>query len=345
MTNSFIKALNRDNDGTPPIWLMRQAGRYHSHYQGLRKKHGFLELCRNSDLAREVTMGPINDFDFDAAILFSDILFPIEMMGPGLDFNPGPKFDYYLREPADLKKYSSDIGRIGELGFQAEALNKIRGALGSDKGLIGFVGGPLTLYVFAVEGSHKQGLDSAKAGLTDGRFEGFMEKLIPLLAANMALQAHANPDCLAILDSAAGSMGDDFFQSHYRPYLDRLIAQFRQNCPDTKLLYYGKNISFESWQSLENLDAQAFGIDHSHDLNALMALYGGSHALQGNLPPETMSMEPKEAQKAIENFLQKMSDVPKELRRGWICGLGHGILPTAKEDNVRQFIKSLREIF
>lgn len=348
MTNKFKKALTLQNDGTPPIWLMRQAGRYHSHYQNLRQKHGFLELCRQPDLACEVTLGPIQDFDFDAAILFSDILFPIELMGPALDFNPGPIFDYYLKDISDLSRFKSNPSRIQELSYQAEALHKIRFALGPNKGLIGFVGGLLTLYIFAVEGTHKKGLDNALAGLKDGRFEEFMERMIPMLAENMVLQARAKPDCLAILDSAAGAFTNDnegFFQEVYRPYVDKLIALFREKCPDTKLLYYAKNITLADWKSLSDLDVQAFGIDHSHHLPDLFDLYGETHALQGNLPPETMSMDEDMAAKEITKFLNMMKEIPSHQRKGWICGLGHGILPTAKENNVRQFINQLRSTF
>lgn len=348
MTSKFVQTLNLENEGTPPIWLMRQAGRYHSHYQNLRQKHGFLELCRNPDLACEVTLGPIQDFDFDAAILFSDILFPIELMGPSLDFNPGPIFDYYLKETQDLERFSSAPERIKELSYQAEALHKIRFALGPNKGLIGFVGGLVTLYIFAVEGTHKKGLDNAYAGLKDGRFDAFMEKMLPMLAQNMILQAKAKPDCIAVLDSAAGAfseLDDSFFQEKYRPYINKLIALFRQECPQTKLLYYAKNISLNDWKSLSDLDVQAFGIDHSHHLPDLFELYGETHALQGNLPPETMSFEPQEAEIAINRFFDMMEDVPLSKRKGWICGLGHGILPTAKETNVKTFIQTLRTRF
>lgn len=344
--NKFQRALKRQNEGTPPIWLMRQAGRYHNHYQNLRRTHGFLELCKNPDLACETTMGPINDFDFDAAILFSDILFPIEAMGIPLDFAPGPKFDRYLRDASDLKYYDGAVDRIHDLSYQTEALIKIRRALPDEKGLIGFVGGPLTLYVFAVEGSHKNGIDSALKGFDDGRFDGFMERLIPMLAENLALQAKTDIDCLAILDSAAGVISPDLYETRYLPYLKELIRLFREKgYDDTALLYYGKNIAPKQYDLLRPLSFGAFGFDHSHDLPTLCRDFGNDFAFQGNLPPETMSLPENEAIAAIESFLTRMKDVPADIRKGWICGLGHGILPTAREDNVRHFIRLLRENF
>ncbi len=346
MTNRFVKALNRKNNDTPPIWLMRQAGRYHSHYMGYRKEHGFLDICKKPQIACEVTMGPIDEFDFDAAIVFSDILFPIEQMGIDLKFDPGPQFGQYLKHIDDLNHYKEGAQLAHGMTYQADALNKIRTALPASKGLIGFVGGLMTLYIFTVEGSHKRGLDSAHAGLIDGRFDGFMEKMIPLLAENMVLQAQTNPDCLAILDSAAGSVDPHFYTHNYRPYLDRLIALFRKKCPDTKLLYYAKNITINTWQTLGDLDVQAFGIDHGLHMPTLFDMFGDTHALQGNIPPETMSMEEDDAQRKIADFLSMMqNDVSAKHRQGWICGLGHGILPTAHEANVHHFVRMLREKF
>ncbi len=341
--NKFQQALAKKNNSTPPIWLMRQAGRYHAHYQERRQKYGFLELCKNSDLACEVTMGPIEDFDFDAAILFSDILFPSEEMGLDLDFNPGPKFNHYLREYDDLKYYKSNISRIENLQYQADALRKIRSNLPSEKGLIGFVGGLATLYIFAVEGTHKKDLTSSLEGLKDGRFDGFIERMLPMLVANMVLQAKEKPDCIAILDSAAGALPSQFFETKYRAYLDELIKQFKEQCPDVPVLYYGKNLSLETWKTLKTLDAQAYGIDHSHHMPTIVNELHRDGALQGNLPPETMSLPEDQAIDAINTFIDDMLTLAPEKRTGWICGLGHGILPTAKEANVRHFIRLVRE--
>src|SRR6185437_12632834 len=199
-------ALRRENDSRPPVWLMRQAGRYHSHYQRLKERHSFMDLCRKPELACEVTMGPIRDFGFDAAILFSDLLFPLESMGTGLRYEPGPKLDRHLRSVEDLKWMKGGRDLAPELGFQAEALKKIRSELPAEKGLLGFVGGPLTLFCYAVEGTHSGDLASSKAGLSDGRYSGFTEKLLGLLAENMALQARGGADAIAILDTCAGEI-------------------------------------------------------------------------------------------------------------------------------------------
>lgn len=343
--NKFQRALRLQNQDTPPIWLMRQAGRYHNHYQNLRKTYGFLDLCRKPDVALETAMGPIRDFDFDAAILFSDILFPIEQMGPSLDFDPAPKFSYYLNSYEDLKKFASNPERIENLKFQRDALDLMRQELKYDKGIIGFVGGLATLYFFAVEGSQRNGVENALSGLQDGRFEGFLEKLLPMMIANMHLQAEANPDCIAILDSAAGLLPFDVFQNKYLPFIQELVVGFKSKYPKMPVLYYGKPFTPEHWQEIAKLNIQGFGVDHGLIMPDMVENFGTQYALQGNLSPDVMSLEQAEAQKQIDAFLSEMKQCPKEKLKGWICGLGHGITPTAHEDNVRYFVKRLREVF
>ena len=144
----FHNALQKKEQITPPIWMMRQAGRYHKHYQNLKKKYTFEQLCRNPELACEVTLGPIKDFDFDAAILFSDILFPLDFLGMKLSFSPGPIFENNLSQQM-LSKYNIEEFQ-NYIQFQKKSLQLIRENLAKDKSLIGFVGGPITLYHFAI---------------------------------------------------------------------------------------------------------------------------------------------------------------------------------------------------
>ena len=158
----FQNALARQPQRTPPIWLMRQAGRYHRHYQALRAQHSFMDLCKQPELAAEVALGPVQDFDFDAAILFSDLLFPLEALGMGLEYTDhGPQLGWKLNEDS-IKGLRSLDDAWPHLLFQGDALRATRGRLAADRSLIGFVGGPWTLFVYAVEGTHK-GSDKFKA--------------------------------------------------------------------------------------------------------------------------------------------------------------------------------------
>ena len=123
MTDTTLTAaLNRRNEGRPPVWMMRQAGRYHSHYQMLKRYNDFITLCREPELAAEVALGPIHDFNFDAAILFSDLLFPLEAMGMGLRYDPGPKLDFHLRSMADVARLTGGAQRASHMQFQADAV-------------------------------------------------------------------------------------------------------------------------------------------------------------------------------------------------------------------------------
>src|ERR1700728_1750416 len=174
------QALARRNQARPPVWFMRQAGRYHGHYQRLRARYEFIDLCKRPELAVEVTMGPIEDFGFDAAILFSDLLFPLEAMGMGLRYEPGPKLDWHLRTLADLARLTGGAQRAQHMAFQAEALSRLRQRLDGERALIGFVGGPFTLYAYAVAGSHEGFARDALAEHDGALYHGFTERLQPL---------------------------------------------------------------------------------------------------------------------------------------------------------------------
>jgi len=153
---------NADGTTQVPVWFMRQAGRYHSHYQSIKKDSDFMTMCKNPKLACEITMGPIRDFNFDAAILFSDLLFPLEQLGLGLTYNPGPLLEFKLETPADLKKLKLIQESSAYYSFQKDATKLLRAELPATKSLLGFVGAPWTLYTYAVEGSHSGNLTSSK---------------------------------------------------------------------------------------------------------------------------------------------------------------------------------------
>lgn len=343
--NLFQAAISRQNTDRPPVWFMRQAGRYHSHYQKLKERYSFMDLCRIPEVACEATMGPIRDFDFDAAILFSDLLFPLEVMGTGLRYDPGPKLDRHIREVSDLKKLRGGRELAGELEFQAQAMRLIRKELPASKGLLGFVGGPLTLFCYAVEGSHSGELASAKAGLNDGRFDGFNELLLDLLAENMALQARAGADTIAVLDTCAGEFDADVYGKKVVPVLGALFERFQKLCPQTPITYYSKGSGPSHWQHLRGMPIGCMGIDWRHDISKVLAEWGNQWAIQGNVDPDWLFLEPRELERRLREVFGKVKALPASDRRGWVCGLGHGVLPKTPEDNVRLFIRLQREIF
>jgi uroporphyrinogen decarboxylase len=346
VTESLLQqALARRNPGRPPVWFMRQAGRYHRHYQRLRARHDFMELCKRPELAVEVTLGPIEDFGFDAAILFSDLLFPLEAMGMGLRYEPGPKLDWHLRGTADLARLQPGAARAAHMTFQAEAITRVRARLPADRALIGFVGGPFTLYAYAVAGSHEGFARAGIGGLDNGLYSGFNERLRELLAANMALQAEAGADCVAIFDTAAGTLTPEQFARHAVPALAAVVQEFRARCPDTPLIYYSRDTGPAHWAGLRAIDLQCLGIDWRHDL--VEALLGQSDhwGVQGNIDPQWLLLPPAELEARLRAMFAGVLALPAARRGAWICGLGHGVLQHTPEDNVRLVLKVQREMF
>jgi uroporphyrinogen decarboxylase len=346
MTESLLQqALVRRNHGRPPVWFMRQAGRYHRHYQRLRAKHDFMDLCKQPQLAVEVTLGPIEDFGFDAAILFSDLLFPLEAMGMGLRYDPGPRLDWHLRSTADLARLTGGAGRAAHMSFQAEAITRLRARLPADRSLIGFVGGPVTLYAYAVAGSHegfaRQGID----GLDNGLYDGFNERLCELLAGNMALQAQAGADCVAIFDTAAGTLSPEQFARRAVPALTAVAKAFRERCPDTPLIYYSRDTGPEHWAALRDIDLQCLGIDWRHDLDQALLAQADRWSVQGNIDPRWLLLPARELEALVHAVFARVRALPAARRAAWICGLGHGVLQHTPEDNVRLVLKLQREMF
>ncbi len=341
----FTKAILKQNDLRPPVWFMRQAGRYHSHYQRLRKSSSFIDLCKIPEIACEATMGPIRDFNFDAAILFSDLLFPLEAMGMGLKYEEGPQLDWHLRDVSDLKRLKGGRSLVESLSFQARALELIRKELPQDKGLLGFVGGPLTLFCYAVEGSHKGDLSSARQGLHDGRWNGFFEKLVDLLVENMVLQTNAGADVIAVMDTCAGEFDSSIYKKTVVPYLEIVLRQFKESCPATPVIYYSKRTGPEHWESLKGLPIQGLGVDWHHDLAQVLSDWGGTWAIQGNIDPQWLFLDPVELELRLKRVFGAVKQLPAEKRRGWICGLGHGVLPKTPEANVRLFLRLQKQMF
>ncbi len=342
--SKFINAMAGRNNGAPPVWFMRQAGRYHSHYQQIRKAHTFLEMCRTPELACEVTLGPIQDFDFDAAILFSDILFPLEAMGMGLDFGDhGPKLDWYLRERNDLKKIKPVQDLPSFLKFQGDALKLLRARLAPEKALLGFVGGPMTLFFFATAGSHKGDLTRAMTGLHDGRFMGLMETLVPMIAKNMVIQAKAGADTVAIFDTAAGEISIADYEQLAVPALEQVMQLFRKECPETPVIYYSRGTGAVQWKKIQHLDIQCMGIDWNHSISQVLAEYEGKWAIQGNIPPDWLTLGHDEFRKNLEYYLLNVKNSGVSTQH-WIAGLGHGVTPAAHQDNVRSAVQMIREI-
>ena len=341
----LLRALARCNEGRPPVWFMRQAGRYHGHYQRLRARHEFMQLCKQPRLAAEVTLGPIEEFGFDAAILISDLLFPLAARGMGLCYAPGPQLDWHLSQLEDLARLQGGAPGAQRLAFQAEALALLRTRLPDDCALIGFVGGPFTLYAYAVAGSHEGFAAGAPPGLTNGLYAGFCERLRELLAANMALQAEAGADCVAMFDTAAGTLAAEPFARLVAPAVQEVVGLFRARCPHTPLIYYSRDTGPAHWASLRAADVQCLGIDWRHELVETLREQRERWSVQGNIDPQWLLLPAGELEVRLRALFGRLQRQPAALRAGWVCGLGHGVLPQTPEANVRLALRIEHEMF
>ncbi len=323
----------------PPIWFMRQAGRYHSHYQNLRKQHTFESLCRQPELATEVALGPVMDFDFDVSILFSDILFPLDALGMGLSYSDkGPKLEKQLRTLQDIQLMTPWEDALPQLGFQAEAMKLTRKALPVNKSLIGFVGGLWTLFVYAVEGGHAGSLIESKKRV--GLFPEFLKKIAPLIQANINRQLEAGAEVVMIFDTAAGEVSPGFYKEHIATTLLEISRKF-----PGRVGYYSKSTQ-AGFFSPEFLQASwaGMGFDHRWDLTKVFKI-GHRGFTQGNFDQALLHMEPADFDRELEKWIAPLKVLSPEERAGWVCGLGHGVLPATPERNVRQFVQRLREAF
>lgn len=321
----FYNALNRIEQDVPPIWLMRQAGRYHSHYQNLKTKYSFEELCTIPELICETTMGPIRDFDFDAAILFSDILFPLDYLGMELAFNPGPQFSKPLTE--ELLKNEKDKNFSDYIQFQINGLKLIRETLPMNKSLIGFIGGPYTLFQFT------QRHPKSNSDLLNN----FLPLIENILEKNIDLQFTVDLDLLMIFDTEAQHLSLEEFNSIIKPFIEKMTLKY-----PGRIGYFTKNIDskkFESLKTIKDLRLTVMGSDH----NIFNELPNTKLSLQGNFSNEQLAeIDESKFKKNLSNFVKYIQDQDKSRRSGWICSLDHGVLKTTPEKNVKLFIETIR---
>lgn len=336
VTNTFTQALAGRPQARPPVWCMRQAGRYQRAYQKLRRRHSFEMLCRDPELAARVALASIEDFDFDAAILFSDLLFPLDAIGLGLTYSDdGPQLARRFTTSTNVRRSLDAI--VADLAFQAEAVAATRRQLPTDKGLIGFIGGPWTLFVYAVEGTHRGPLAHAKSSMA--LYRRFARTIVPVLQRLAARQLAAGADLVMVFDTAAGELSPEAFRREIVPDLTRIAA----SAPG-RLGYFARGVNpahFADGQSLPG-DWAGHGFDWRWSLADVLARPGRQGFVQGNFDPALLHLEGRRLAAALDGFLRPLESLAPETRRGWICGLGHGVLPGTPESSVRTFVKTIR---
>lgn len=304
---------------------MRQAGRYHKHYQNLKEKFTFEQLCRNPDLACEVTLGPILDFDFDAAILFSDILFPLDYLGMELSFSPGPVFQNNLTLQM-LKQYNIDEFQ-DYIQFQNQSLQLIRKSLPKDKSLVGFVGGPITLFHFAIRNNP----------IADNLLTSTIPVLENILLKNIEIQFQNEIDLLMIFDTEANNLSDEDFIKISIPFIKKVANKY-----PNQIGYFTKNISFNKFQELKKINSLKLTVLGTQ-YNILEELSQTHLSLQGNFSNDLLTITDKDDFMATLNEFINFSKSHSPLQRaGWIASLDHGVQKTTPERNIHLFIDHIR---
>jgi uroporphyrinogen decarboxylase len=335
----FENAVKRIPQKTPPIWFMRQAGRYHSHYRKMKEKYSFLELCKNSDLAAEVALGPVAEFGFDVSILFSDLLFPLEAMGMGLEYSPGPILSHKIQSLDDVNRLRSVDDAITGIEFQKEAVQKTREILPSHVSLIGFLGGPWTLYTYASVGKHEGNMAFSKSNPTIT--DAFFTKLMPLLKENLRLQIEGGAEVVMILDTSGGDLSPALFQKYVAKPLVDLCSLY-----PGRVGYYARGSTADQLQLLRDIPGLAgVGVDHRFSMETVMKKKLSPGFIQGNFDQSLLFLDKAHFQTELMTYLEPIRQLSLEDRAGWVSGLGHGILPGTPESNVRTMIDTIREVF
>jgi len=341
--DTFIKALLKQPTDYTPIWMMRQAGRYLPEYRAVREQAGsFMNLCTNPELACEVTLQPLRRFDFDAAILFSDILTIPDAMGLGLYFTEGegPKFKNPVRTAADIEKLPIPDPEI-ELRYVMDAVRLIRKNLAGSVPLIGFSGSPWTLATYMIEGGSSKNFAKIKSMMFNepALLHKLLDKLAQSVAAYLNAQIQAGAQAVMLFDTWGGMLsGDD-----YREFSLRYAQQVRsllnteidgQRIP-TVLFTKGGGLWLEE---MTNVGYDALGLDWQTDIGQARARVGEKVALQGNLDPLTLYAQPDVITEKVKTILQKYGN-----GSGHVFNLGHGILPDINPDHVKAMVDAVHE--
>jgi uroporphyrinogen decarboxylase len=340
MNTRFQNALKRETQDIPPIWFMRQAGRYHKHYQALRAKHSFVELCKIPELAAETALGPMRDFDFDVSILFSDLLFPLEALGMGLSYADGPPKLGFSLDETTFPRLKPWADACPDLNFQGDSVKATRELLPKDKSLIGFVGGPWTLFVYAVEGGHSGSLIKSKKHLAT-LFPKFCESLVPLLEYTVARQLKNGAELVMMFDTAAGELSPALYDQYVAPQILRLARLF-----PGKMGYYGKGLTEAFLQTATFTEAPfaGYGLDHRFALPAVLKNWKKGF-LQGNFDQALLHLNADDFSVALRDYLEPFKRLSPAERAGWVSALGHGVLPATPEANVKRMVEVIRETF
>lgn len=335
----FLRACRREATDTTPVWLMRQAGRYMAEYRALREKYSILDLIKTPELAAEVTLQPIHAFDFDAAIIFADILPPLEGMGLLLEFvkGEGPLIHNPVRTASDITRLRV-TPPDDSLSFTLEAIRLVKTEL-EPRGipLIGFSGAPFTLAAYAIEGGSSRNYAEAKGLIMrdPAAWHALMDKLSEVVGQYLLAQARAGAQALQLFDSWVGVLSPRDYREHVMPYSRRALDIARE--AGVPIIHFGTGTN-GMLELIRDAGGDVIGVDWSIDLDTAWARLGDGVAIQGNLDPVALFAPWPELKARAQAVLDQAGRRP-----GHIFNLGHGILPGTPVDNVRRLVDFVHE--
>jgi uroporphyrinogen decarboxylase len=320
----FLQAAACQPLDRPPVWIMRQAGRYLPEYRELKAKSSFLEMVKTPELAAEVTLQPLRRFALDAAIIFSDILVIPEAMGQGYKFRDegGIAMDFRLEDRTQLDRLEAK-GVAQRLAYVGQALELVKTGLKGEKALLGFGGSPWTLATYMLEGGSADDFERSKAVFYADRafFNALMEKLTAALIEYFRMQIRAGADAIQIFDSWGGIIAGQDYEAASLRWIREIISGLPEDFP---VILYAKGTPAQLTDQAFS-GASVLGVDWTIDLGVARRLVPGNVALQGNLDPVLLNTTPEIVRHETTRLLESMRGTS-----GHIFNLGHGIMPQAK---------------
>ncbi len=336
--SSFLAACRREKTPYTPVWLMRQAGRYMREYRQLRAEHGFLELCKNPQLAAEITITPVERLKVDAAILFADILLLLEPMGVGLEYSKGdgPIIHRPVRTAADVDALK-EVEPGKNLSFVFESVRQCRRALAGKVPLIGFSGAPFTLASYVIEGAGSRNYIHTKSFFYNqpDAWNTLMTKLALAIAEYLNGQIAAGAEAVQLFDSWAGCLSPVDYEKFVLPYTRAAIEGITPGVP---VIHFSTGTA-GCLSLLRAAGGDVISVDWRVHLDDAWAAVGHDVAIQGNLDPVALFGPPQQIRERVVDILARAAGRP-----GHIFNLGHGILPETPVDHVIAMVDAVHEL-
>jgi len=338
----FLKALRRQPVDRTPVWLMRQAGRYLPEYRALREKAGsFLDLCQNPEWACEITLQPLERFDLDAAILFSDILTIPDAMGLGLHFIPGegPNFHHPVRDRAAIDALGVP-DPMAELKYVSDAVSLIRRELDGRVPLIGFAGSPWTLATYMVEGGPSKNYVHLKSLMYNdpAALERLLGKLAEAVTAYLNAQIAAGAQAVQIFDTWGGVLTPEQYRRFSLAYMRQIVAGLNTGDGEVPVILFTKGGGM--WlEAMAETGASALGLDWTIEIGEARRRVGDRVALQGNVDPAILHARPQVIREAVGQVLAGFGS-----GNGHVFNLGHGVTPEVPPEHVGALVDAVHEL-